>query len=83
MAYVIAGITIQFEFRIFLQRKVVKGKAIRKHSQVLLIEDLVMADLVKTEQRKLEKINKGNKVWIEITFFDDEKVSIHYVFILI
>ena len=42
-----------------------------------------MADLVKTEQRKLEKINKGNKVWIEITFFDDEKVSIHYAFILI
>ena len=36
-----------------------------------------MADLVKTEQRKLDKINKGNKVWIEITFFDDEKVSIH------
>ena len=42
-----------------------------------------MTDLVKTRQRKLGKINKGNNVWIEATFSDNEKVSIHYVFFLI
>ena len=45
-----------------------------------LLQDLVMADLVKTNHRKL---NKGNKVWTEVSLFDDEKVSIQYVFLLI
>ena len=53
------------------------------YTWVLLLEELLMADLVKTRQRKLDKINKGNKLWIEATLFDDEKVSIHYVFFLI
>ena len=36
-----------------------------------------MTDLVKTRHRKLDKINKGNKAWIETTFFNYEKVVIH------
>ena len=39
-----------------------------------------MADLVKTRQTKLDKISICNTVWIDATFFDDEKVSILIMF---
>ena len=64
---------IYFEFHFFSLQKLTKW-------ETGLLLDLVMADLVKTRQRNL---NKGNKVWTEATLFDDEKVSIQYVFLLI